>query len=735
MKKIFTGTAAAAVSLAFATGAFAVGPPYTENHPVAVITPPTAGAAECQAAIAKNSHKYIKSVLKIRSKCLSTSVDDADPTLCPNTDDDEKAQKAANKSLTAIADACGTTAGLGNSYSGEAGADVASCVLGQNHAALEIYVGETHGAPAGPNAPDCQLAINKAANKLLPTLLKTANKCIETKINAGETTDLGAKCVGSSTTLVVTQPTDGKTNDKFNKSILKAWDQISDACETLPASEIQGLYGCPGASTWLDLQQCVEGLALNAVYTLIKQQYTESGTFVQHAPGALQLAVTAASSGDKLLIEGGANYEEGVTFPPGACSVSLGACPGNKMCSAVSQHPGKACAADEDCYGSCSAGSTNPGAECTIDGDCPSGTCQVGTCIDACSGGPGDECVSPADNVQIVGCGAATNERPRIIPPSVAPPIRGIQAVGVDGLHFEGLDVTGWSEDGIFVTGASGVSFRDIFGDGDNLSTPAIDSISKYAVFPIMSTDVVVEGTEVVNVRDAGIYVGQSERVLMRHNYITDCVSGMELENSKDGEVYGNTMTANTGGLLVFKLPTPEHQVAGGHYVYDNVSFSNNTPNFAEPGTTVSAVPMGTGIMVISDDDSVYENNQVIRNGSYGFLILDQVAINALAGNIFDPPSYDQDSDGLSFLNNFVPSSSNKRNGTAPEKRCQGGDDNGEVCTDNSTCESSTCADTLFIGNWTWAQDSEAMTTCWDPIPDEDYANAILGNTSFPLCP
>ncbi|HXC51715.1 MAG TPA: parallel beta-helix domain-containing protein [Candidatus Limnocylindrales bacterium] len=732
MKNFLAGTAAAAAALAFATGAMAttVGPPYIEAHTAPIITAPAPGAAECQTAIAKNSQKYIKSLTKIRTKCLAASVEDGAINACPNADDDEKAQKAAIKASEKIAEACATSTGLGNSYSGASGANIASCTLGQNHATTEIYIAETNGENAGPSAVDCQVSIDKAAGKLLANLVKNSDKCIEDHLKAGDSTDLGTKCVGSSTTLVITRPTDEKTDGQFNKNILKAWDSIVSTCETLSADEISGLFGCPGATTFDNLHECVEATAINALHEVVNQQYSETGEIIT---GTIQAAVTAASSGDKLLVPGGVNYAEGVVIPGGTCSVSLGSCPGDKKCSAVSQHPGTACAEDEDCYGTCDVASDNPGADCTVNADCPNGACQVGTCVDSCTGGGGDVCQSPADNVSIVGCGAATDDRPRVIPPAVAPPNRGFLAAGVDGLHFEGLEVTGWANDGIFVSGANGVSFRDIYGDGDNLSTANVDAVSTYAIFPVQSTNVVVEGSEVVNVRDAGIYVGQSQGVIMRHNLVHDCVSGMELENSKDGIVYGNVTHDNTGGLLVFKLPGPEHQVSGGHNVFDNLIYENNVRNFAIPGTTVSAVPTGTGMMVISEDDSVFANNYVTLNDSYGILIIDQVTINALAGNQFDPPSYDQDTSNLQFLNNLTPGGANKKNGSHPWGNCAGGADDGDVCDTDSECDTNTCTDTPFSGNWTYAISTGANGTCWDPYPTAPAS--VLGPPDFPVCP
>jgi hypothetical protein len=49
------------------------------------------------------------------------------------------------------------------------------------------------------------------------------------------------------------------------------------------------------------------------------------------------------------------------------------------------------------------------------------------------------------------------------------------------------------------------VSFRDVIGDGGDVD-PSQRSV--YAIYPVESTDVVVEGCVARGIRDAGIYVG-----------------------------------------------------------------------------------------------------------------------------------------------------------------------------------------------------------------------------------
>src|SRR5690606_29552928 len=110
---------------------------------------------------------------------------------------------------------------------------------------------------------------------------------------------------------------------------------------------------------------------------------------------------------------------------------------------------------------------------------------------------------------------------------------------------------------------------------------------------------------------DAGIYVGQSDRALVRNNYVHGNVAGIEIENTKDAEVVGNRVTDNTGGILVFNLP--ELQVKDGRraLVHENEVFANNRANFAIPGNIVASVPSGTGVVVLAADEIEITDNDI----------------------------------------------------------------------------------------------------------------------------
>jgi parallel beta-helix repeat protein len=127
---------------------------------------------------------------------------------------------------------------------------------------------------------------------------------------------------------------------------------------------------------------------------------------------------------------------------------------------------------------------------------------------------------------------------------------------------------------------------------------------------------------------DAGIYVGQSRNIVVRRNRVEFNVAGIEIENSTDADVYDNTATNNTGGILVFNLPGPQVQGGRNTRVRDNLIFNNNTPNFGAPGSSVSGVPTGTGSMVLANDSvEIFDNTFRDNDTSHVILISYNTAV------------------------------------------------------------------------------------------------------------
>ncbi len=141
-----------------------------------------------------------------------------------------------------------------------------------------------------------------------------------------------------------------------------------------------------------------------------------------------------------------------------------------------------------------------------------------------------------------------------------------------------------------------------------------------YGLYPVQCENVLIDEAVAIGASDAGIYVGQSNNVIVKNSRAEFNVAGIEIENTSNADVFGNTATNNTGGILVFNMPNLP--VPGkATRVFRNRIISNNTPNFALPGSAVSGVPTGAGIVINSNDEVEIFDNEISDNDTANILI------------------------------------------------------------------------------------------------------------------
>ncbi len=143
-----------------------------------------------------------------------------------------------------------------------------------------------------------------------------------------------------------------------------------------------------------------------------------------------------------------------------------------------------------------------------------------------------------------------------------------------------------------------------------------------YGIYPVLCSDVLIEHCVAECASDAGIYVGQTQRTIVRHNRVERNVAGIEIENTVGADVYENEATNNTGGLLVFSLPGLKLKNGSHCRAYKNHVYDNNHPNFANKGAIVSTVPAGTGLMIMANDDVEIFENKVHGNNTTNCVIV-----------------------------------------------------------------------------------------------------------------
>lgn len=141
-----------------------------------------------------------------------------------------------------------------------------------------------------------------------------------------------------------------------------------------------------------------------------------------------------------------------------------------------------------------------------------------------------------------------------------------------------------------------------------------------YGIYPVQTTNVLMEDNVAIGASDAGIYVGQSKNVILRRNRAEYNVAGIEIENTIDADVYENIATNNTGGILVFNMPNLS-QEGYNTRVFNNQSYANNTKNFGHKGTPVASVPAGSGIVINSNDFVEIFDNEIYDNKTANIIV------------------------------------------------------------------------------------------------------------------
>ena len=205
------------------------------------------------------------------------------------------------------------------------------------------------------------------------------------------------------------------------------------------------------------------------------------------------------------------------------------------------------------------------------------------------------------------------------------------QVAGAEGLSVNASDFTiediaieDTKGDALKVNEGNNIVIRNVRTEWTN--GPDVNN-GAYGIYPVQTTNTLVEGSVAIGASDAGIYVGQSQHVVVRNNRAEFNVAGIEIENTIHADVYDNVATNNTGGILVFNMPQIPQR---GHStrVYENEVFANNTANFAAPGTAVSGVPKGSGVIINSNDRVEIFNNRVRDNDTANILISSYFSAN-----------------------------------------------------------------------------------------------------------
>jgi parallel beta-helix repeat protein len=212
----------------------------------------------------------------------------------------------------------------------------------------------------------------------------------------------------------------------------------------------------------------------------------------------------------------------------------------------------------------------------------------------------------------------------------------GAQGILVTGSNFIARDfaIEDTAGDGLKIEGAQGVTIDRVRVEWTG--GPLADN-GAYGLYPVQCGSVQIRDSVVRGASDAGVYVGQSQNIIVTGNRAMENVAGIEIENSTNADVFGNTATANTGGILVFNLPGLAVGNGSRIRVFDNLVDANNTENFAPPGNIVGMIPRGTGIVVLAASEVEIFDNTITNHHAAPLSVVSYIPIEANPAD----PNYD----------------------------------------------------------------------------------------------
>ncbi|NKB32394.1 MAG: hypothetical protein GKR91_04780 [Pseudomonadales bacterium] len=227
--------------------------------------------------------------------------------------------------------------------------------------------------------------------------------------------------------------------------------------------------------------------------------------------------------------------------------------------------------------------------------------------------------------------------------------------VNADDFVIEDLAIEDTVGDALKINESNNVVIRNV---RTEWTGGALTTNGAYGIYPVQSSNILIDGAVAIGASDAGIYVGQSNQIIVRNSRAEHNVAGIEIENSTFADVYNNVATNNTGGILVFDLPGLPVQGGRNTRVFNNQIIDNNIENFAPEGNIVGSVPAGSGLMVLANDSIEVFGNTFTDNNTANVLIFSYY----ITERPFEDENYDPFPESINIHNNEF-----NGGGTAPD--------------------------------------------------------------------
>jgi len=181
----------------------------------------------------------------------------------------------------------------------------------------------------------------------------------------------------------------------------------------------------------------------------------------------------------------------------------------------------------------------------------------------------------------------------------------GIRVANCKNVTLEGFTIQDAIGDNIKAIYTDTLTFRRIKTEWTDVPNTKLGA---YGIYPVICKNVLIENCVALRASDSGLYIGQSENIVIRNNKALENVCGINVENSVNVEVYNNEAFNNTSGMTVLDIPGLT-RYCKNIKVHHNKIYGNNLFNFAPPGNIAASNVPGSGLLLwAAKETQVYDN-------------------------------------------------------------------------------------------------------------------------------
>jgi parallel beta-helix repeat protein len=221
----------------------------------------------------------------------------------------------------------------------------------------------------------------------------------------------------------------------------------------------------------------------------------------------------------------------------------------------------------------------------------------------------------------------------RVPPPGI--PV--CPAVVVKNFTLIGLTIQNAVENGIFLSGV----------DTYTLAHGKYLNNGEYATYPSCSNNGQINFNYARSGGDTCIYVGNDVEASIIGNVATDCTVGVQIVNSDNIIVRGNTVTGNSTGILAIVDPFNPRTETSDVLIAANRIEGNNRTNTSTEGD-LEMIPSGAGVLIVGSDDVKIRANEVTGNKALGVAILQNPIV------MRDPRNIDPNPNGVEVRRSVI---------------------------------------------------------------------------------